>query len=100
METHSTRSPLAQGGPLKKLKIDVYTDVICPWCWLGKRRLEEALRQLKIPIMGSSGQGSEAVPGVEADIHYLPYELRPDTPEEGIDRVKHLKAKYGAGIET
>jgi predicted DsbA family dithiol-disulfide isomerase len=69
----------------KKLKIDVYTDVICPWCWLGKRRLEKAL---------------EAVPGVEPDIHYLPYELRPDTPEEGIDRMKHLKAKYGAGIEA
>ena len=69
----------------KKLKIDVYTDVICPWCWLGKRRLEKAL---------------EAVPGVEAELHYLPYELRPDTPEEGLDRVKYLKAKYGAGIET
>ncbi len=69
----------------KKLKIDVYTDVICPWCWLGKRRLEKAL---------------EAVPEVEAELHYLPYELRPDTPEEGIDRVKHLKAKYGAGVET
>jgi len=68
----------------KKLQIDVYTDVICPWCWLGKRRLEKAL---------------ESIPSLEVDIHYLPYELNPATPQEGIDRVKHLTAKYGGGIE-
>jgi predicted DsbA family dithiol-disulfide isomerase len=69
----------------KKLQIDVYTDVICPWCWLGKRRLEKAI---------------ESIPGLETDVRYLPYELNPATPREGIDRVKHLTAKYGGGIAT
>lgn len=64
------------------IKIYVYSDVICPWCWLGKRRMEKALKE---------------VPELEADIQYLPFELRPDTPEGGMDRVKYLRDKYGNG---
>jgi predicted DsbA family dithiol-disulfide isomerase len=63
------------------LKIDVYSDVICPWCYLGKKRLEEALK-----VSGKAG---------EAEVHFLPYELNPGTPAEGLDHKKHLAEKFG-----
>jgi predicted DsbA family dithiol-disulfide isomerase len=63
------------------LKIDVYSDVICPWCYLGKKRLEEALQ--------ASGKAGEA------EVHFLPYELNPGTPAEGLDHKKHLAEKFG-----
>jgi predicted DsbA family dithiol-disulfide isomerase len=63
------------------LKIDVYSDVICPWCYLGKKRLEEALK-----VSGKAGV---------AEVHFLPYELNPGTPAEGLDHKKHLAEKFG-----
>ena len=62
------------------IKIDVYSDVVCPWCFLGKKRLEAALQALKI---------------TDAEIRYLPFELNPATPPEGLDHKSHLAAKYG-----
>ena len=61
------------------IKIDVYSDVICPWCYLGKKRLEGALKQW----------------GGEAEVRFLPYELNPGTPAEGLDHKAHLEAKFG-----
>jgi len=61
------------------LKIDVYSDVICPWCYLGKKRLEAALAQW----------------GGKAEVRFLPYELNPGTPIEGLDHKAHLEAKFG-----
>ncbi|HJT23390.1 MAG TPA: DsbA family oxidoreductase [bacterium] len=63
------------------MKIEVYSDVICPWCYLGKARLEAALK-----VSGNNGQ---------AEVHFLPYELNPATPEEGVDHKAHLAAKFG-----
>ena len=63
------------------LKIDVYSDVICPWCYLGKKRLEAALD--KAGLKGT------------AQVRFLPYELNPATPLEGLDHQKHLAAKFG-----
>lgn len=63
------------------MKIEVYSDVICPWCYLGKARLEAALK-----VSGNKGQ---------AEVHFLPYELNPATPEEGVDHKAHLAAKFG-----
>jgi predicted DsbA family dithiol-disulfide isomerase len=62
------------------ITIGVYTDVICPWCYLGKRRLDMALL---------------AAGADPAKVRYLPYELNPDTPREGVDRVEYLRARYG-----
>jgi len=64
------------------LKVEIYSDVVCPWCFLGKKRLEAALKSLNI---------------TDADVHYLPYELNPSTPAEGVDRKAYLKAKFGGG---
>lgn len=66
---------------MKKLKIDVVSDVICPWCYLGKRRLELALEQLE-------GQ-------ISADIAWHPFQLQPDVPAEGLDSFEHLAGKLG-----
>ena len=66
---------------MKRLRIDFVSDVVCPWCAVGLASLEQALRQL---------QGA-----VQADIHFQPFELDPDTPAGGIDVAENLKRKYG-----
>jgi len=63
------------------LKIEVYSDVICPWCFLGKRRLEKALEYMDKPA--------------DVQVSYLPFELNPFTPTEGADRKAYLDARYG-----
>ena len=64
------------------LTISVFSDVICPWCFLGKRRLEHALDQL----------GLRETTTVE----WLPFELNPDMPAEGIERSVYRARKFGA----
>jgi predicted DsbA family dithiol-disulfide isomerase len=66
------------------LKIDVYSDVICPWCYVGKRNLERAIGLLDKPV--------------KVQVRFLPYELNPSTPPEGVDRKKYLESKYGDAI--
>src|SRR5208282_4695113 len=65
----------------KTLSIDVYSDVICPWCYLGKKRLELALAEWD---------------GGPVQVRFLPYELNPSTPEEGIDHHVYLASKMGS----
>jgi len=65
-----------------KLEIDIISDVICPWCFIGKRRFEKALRLLP--------------PEVEIEVHWRPYELNPDMPAEGIDRKLYRTRKFGS----
>jgi predicted DsbA family dithiol-disulfide isomerase len=61
------------------LQIDVFADPVCPWCWIGKRRLEAALA---------------ARPDVAAVIRYRPYQLDPSIPPEGLDRADYLETKF------
>jgi predicted DsbA family dithiol-disulfide isomerase len=62
--------------------VDVVSDVICPWCFIGKRRLEKALRTL---------------PGdVETQVVWHPFELNPEMPRAGIDRRAYRQAKFGS----
>ena len=63
------------------LPITVYSDVICPWCYVGKRRLEAALASPGMPI------------GVE--FTWRPFELNPDMPAEGIERRAYRASKFG-----
>jgi predicted DsbA family dithiol-disulfide isomerase len=67
------------------LAIDVYSDVICPWCYVGKKNLERAIASLPRKVA--------------LKIKYHPFELNPATPEQGHDRKKYLSQKYGARIE-
>ena len=64
------------------LKIDFVSDVSCPWCVIGLRALEEALRRV-----GNL---------VEADIRFQPFELNPHMPAEGQNLVEHVAQKYGS----
>ena len=66
---------------LAPLHIDVVSDVVCPWCYIGKRRLELA---------------SELNPDVTLDINWRPYFLNPWIPREGIDRATYLETKFGS----
>lgn len=61
------------------LTIDVFADPVCPWCWIGKRRLEAALASR---------------PDVDAIVRYLPFQLDPSIPPEGLDRQEYLTAKF------
>jgi predicted DsbA family dithiol-disulfide isomerase len=67
------------------LTIDVYSDVICPWCYVGKKNLERAIALLPRKV--------------DLKIKYHPFELNPATPEQGHDRKKYLAQKFGARIE-
>jgi predicted DsbA family dithiol-disulfide isomerase len=61
------------------LKIDFIADVVCPWCYLGWRRLQTALSQR---------------PDVAVEIIWRPYQLAPDLPEEGIDRAEYYRMRF------
>ena len=63
------------------VRIDVVSDVVCPWCFIGKHRLEAALK-LK--------------PDIAVEIHYRPYFLNDWIPREGISRVDYLTTKFGS----
>jgi predicted DsbA family dithiol-disulfide isomerase len=62
--------------------IEVYSDVICPWCYVGKRRLERALHE-----MGET---------VRTHVVWRPYQLNPTMPKDGMDRTTYLQAKFGS----
>jgi len=68
------------------LSIDVVSDVVCPWCFIGKRRLESALELYR-----------QRRPGAPApEIAFHPFELNPDLPREGIARADYVAKKFGA----
>ncbi len=70
-----------QQKSLTPLQIDVVSDVVCPWCFIGKRRLEKALA-LK--------------PDIPVEVRYHPYFLNPWVPREGISRDEYLTTKFGS----
>ncbi|MEM7159667.1 MAG: DsbA family oxidoreductase [Myxococcota bacterium] len=67
---------------MEPIRVDIWSDVACPWCWVGKRHLEEALTDLPFTV----------------DITWRSFELDPSTPKsvpEGTDLVQRLADKYG-----
>ena len=73
--TEGRRSPAA-------LSIDVVSDVICPWCYIGKRRLEKALSLLERPAT--------------VQVIWRPFQLNPQMPAQGIERRAYRTAKFGS----
>jgi predicted DsbA family dithiol-disulfide isomerase len=63
--------------------IDVISDAICPWCWIGKRNLEAALGELRDE-------------GLAFAVRWRPYQLNPDMPAEGVERAAYRAAKFGS----
>jgi predicted DsbA family dithiol-disulfide isomerase len=66
---------------MERLTIDLVSDVVCPWCYLGKARLELAIAEVQDEV------------GI--DINWRPYRLNPDYPPEGVDQKQALAAKLG-----
>lgn len=62
------------------IQIDLFSDVICPWCFIGKRRLERALNQRS---------------NSDVDINWRAFQLNPDMPKNGMLRDHYLEAKFG-----
>lgn len=62
------------------MQIDIVSDTVCPWCFIGKRRLEKALALR---------------PDIEFDIRWRAYRLDPTIPLEGVDRKQYMQAKFG-----
>jgi predicted DsbA family dithiol-disulfide isomerase len=62
------------------MEIDIFSDTICPWCFIGKRRLERALAERPQPNL---------------TLHWRAFQLNPDMPEGGMDRQRYLEVKFG-----
>jgi predicted DsbA family dithiol-disulfide isomerase len=68
-------------------RIEIFSDVVCPWCFVGKRRLEQALA-----LVGRGRAGGE----IEVRVTWKPFELNPSLPREGVDRAAYRRAKFGS----
>jgi predicted DsbA family dithiol-disulfide isomerase len=66
---------------MKSIEIDVVSDVICPWCFLGKRRLDKAIGLLS---------------GIKVEVNWRPFFLDPTIPKEGMSRRTYMESKFGA----
>ncbi len=65
----------------QKLHIEVVSDFVCPWCYIGKKRLEQAL---------------EMCPDIDAEVVWQPFQLSPDMPREGCNKHEHYIEIFGA----
>ncbi|MEP2116626.1 DsbA family oxidoreductase [Bauldia litoralis] len=72
---------MTEATSLQPLQIDVVSDVVCPWCYLGKRRLDHAL---------------EMTQGLEVAVRWKPFRLDPTIPPEGVTRKDYLEGKFGS----
>jgi predicted DsbA family dithiol-disulfide isomerase len=64
-----------------RIKVDVVSDVVCPWCYIGKRRLERAIQAVSNDV--------------DVEVRHLPFELNANIPAEGLDQKEYLAAKFG-----
>lgn len=67
---------------MRTVRIDIVSDVMCPWCYIGKRRLERATA-----LLGG---------GVAVEVNWRPFQLDPTLPPEGKDRRRYLEEKFGS----
>jgi len=63
------------------MQIDVISDTVCPWCYIGKRRLERAMKLR---------------PQIQFDVRWRPFQLDPATPAEGVERRAYIERKFGS----
>lgn len=66
-----------------QMRIDVVSDAICPWCYIGKRQLEHALAML-------------AQDGLNFTVRWNPFQLNPDMPKQGVERAAYRATKFGS----
>lgn len=68
-----------------KIKIDIVSDVVCPWCSIGYKRLDKAISEMGIQD--------------QVEIEWQPFELNPHMPKEGQNLQEHITEKYGSSLE-
>ena len=83
MADYATPSDTDREAAVRRLTLDIVSDSICPWCYIGKRHLEAALPQL-------------AADGLAFEVHWRPFQLNPDMPAGGVDRRTYRTAKFGS----
>lgn len=66
---------------MKNINVKIVSDIVCPWCFIGKDRLDKAI---------------EALPEINIEIEWVPFQLNPDVPEEGIKLFDYLENKFGS----
>lgn len=74
---------MSEASGRKAIQIDIVSDAVCPWCYIGKRNIEAALADL---------------PDVDAQIQWRPYQLDATIPPEGVDRRTYMERKFGGRI--
>ena len=67
------------------MKIKVFADTICGWCYIGHSRLNKALEEFK---------------DVQFEIEHMPFQLNPDMPKDGIERSRYLEIKFGSKVNA
>src|SRR5476651_1298594 len=67
---------------MRPINIEIVHDFICPWCWIGGEHLKQAIAQANLAVAPT--------------IEYIPYELNPRMPREGVDRKLYRSAKFGS----
>ena len=71
------------------LKIDVVSDIVCPWCFIGKRKLDVALADL-----------GKSEPALGVEVRWHPFQLNPDLPAEGMSRASYVEQKFGGAARA
>ncbi|MGH8800308.1 MAG: DsbA family oxidoreductase [Casimicrobiaceae bacterium] len=71
------------------LAVDVVSDIVCPWCYIGKRKLEAAFAQLEA-----------REPPFDIAVRWHPFQLNPDMPAGGMPRASYLSAKFGGAASA
>ncbi len=82
-EVPASTATTMRAEALAGTRIDIVSDAICPWCYIGKRQLERALAML-------------AEDGLHFSVHWNPFQLNPDMPKEGRDRAAYRAWKFGS----
>jgi predicted DsbA family dithiol-disulfide isomerase len=67
---------------MNPIQVQVTYDFICPWCWIGQHHLRMAIELAALPM--------------PVELHYLPFELNPDMPKEGVSRQEYRTRKFGS----
>jgi predicted DsbA family dithiol-disulfide isomerase len=71
-------------GSKTSLAVDVVSDIVCPWCFIGKRKLERALLEMK-----------HSEPSLLIEVRWHPFQLNPDLPADGVARASYVARKFG-----
>ena len=71
------------------LTVDVVSDIVCPWCFIGKRKLEVAL-----------GEINSSDPSLGVEVRWHPFQLNPDLPADGIPRTRYVEQKFGGAARA